>query len=115
LTKWGKSYIIEVSKLTGGYKMGYTVMLECNEEVLEETTITYNFYEVYKKLNWNVRNLDGSPAHLSVNRLGEKVKALGTKKDSDRWKPTKGNAGAALKVLLGWAKEYPNATWRVLN
>ena len=27
------------------------------------------------------------------------------------WKPTPGNAGYALNILLGWAREHPDAVW----
>ena len=30
---------------------------------------------------------------------------------SDYWAPTAGNAGHALNILLGWAKENPNGKW----
>src|SRR4029077_6146288 len=38
---------------------------------------------------------------------------VGTERDDDYWAPTDGNAGYAASILLGWAKQHPEATWRV--
>ena len=37
------------------------------------------------------------------------VEKLGTLRDADYWRPTPGNAGDVLYVLLKWARHYPYA------
>ena len=46
-------------------------------------------------------------------KIDEAVKKLGTTQDSDYWKPTPGNAGHALNILLTWAVDNPDAIFRV--
>lgn len=45
--------------------------------------------------------------------LEEGVDRLGTKQTADRFEATKGNVGAALAILLRWAKECPVAIFFV--
>lgn len=78
--------------------------------------ITYNYsrfyYEALDKeqgLSW----LNGKKAKETIGRLADAVGTLGTKQYSDYWAPTHGNAGHALNILLQWAKQYPEATFRV--
>ena len=49
----------------------------------------------------------------TIAALESAVNKLGTKTSSDYWKPTKGNAGYALSILLSWARQYPEAVWDV--
>lgn len=79
-----------------------------------ELNITYNYAEVYKLLNFSIRQLDGQKAAVMIPAMELVVNVLGTKKyEKDYWAPTPGNAGHALNILLGWAKQYPEAVFRV--
>jgi hypothetical protein len=78
--------------------------------------VTYNygpfFYEALdaeKGLWW----LDGKTAGQSMGRLEAAVDKLGASRDSDYWKATPGNAGYALSVLLGWARQHSCVKWYV--
>lgn len=48
-----------------------------------------------------------------MERLRIAVNTLGTVRDNDYWKPTPGNAGYALAILLKWAGQYPEARFKV--
>ncbi len=73
-----------------------------------QLNVTYNYSKHY-----SVRNLDGKKAIETIDELKDKVNEFGTKRDSDYWASTKGNVGYALNILLGWAKQHPEAVWRV--
>ena len=80
---------------------------------LAEMNITYNYSKVYCLFDWKPRELDGKRARDTIPKLQEMVDKLGTRQYKDYWAPTPGNAGHAVNVLLQWAKQYPDATWKV--
>ena len=52
----------------------------------------------------------------SIEKLEDVVSALSNFTPSENyWKPTAGNVGRTLSILLEWAKLYPYATWNVLS
>ena len=76
--------------------------------------LTYNYSPHYYKhidpekgLRW----LYGKRASETIERLESAIAALDTERADDYWAPTKGNAGYALSILLGWARLHPNAVW----
>ena len=102
--KKGEKLTVGFHDAEGGiYKLGGSVDAELN--------ITYNYspyyYQQIDKKN-GLRWLDGKKAEDCAKRLERAVKALGTEQNDDYWKPTAGNAGYALSVLLAWAKECPD-------
>ena len=92
----------------GTYKVGGSSEAELN--------ITYNYskhyYQHLDKDN-GLRALDGQRAGDWIERLESAVKELGTERADDYWAATEGNAGHALNILLSWAKQHPNAVFRV--
>jgi len=81
-----------------------------------ELTVTYNysplFYEVFPNdegLKW----LYSKTGKESIPVLEKAVERLGTKRDSDYWKATMGNAGHSLSILLDWAREFPQGKWEL--
>lgn len=80
-----------------------------------ELTITYNyalhFYE-HLDANKGLRWLYGKTGAETLQRLSAAVIALGTERDDDYWKATKGNAGFALGILRLWAVRHPKAVWQ---
>lgn len=96
----------------GTYVMGGTTRADLN--------VTYNYGQCFRLLGtpWTPdgglqENLHGLTAAKTINRLEYAVATLGTKTFKDYWAPTPGNAGHALSILLKWAKQYPDAVWRV--
>lgn len=77
--------------------------------------ITYNYGEVYSLFGFDVYStLHDRSAADCIPKLEKLVEKLGTRKyEKDYWAPTPGNAGHALSILLKWAKQYPNAVFRV--
>ena len=69
-----------------------------------ELNITYNYGRHYfAELDGEhgIRWLYGLKASDTVSALEVAIHALGTDRDPDYWKPTPGNAGYALSILLG--------------
>lgn len=88
-----------------------------------EVSITYN-YGGYIREAWpddpdpeasNVlgRMLDSKRAADCIPTLERAVGILGTDADTDYWKATPGNAGHMLNLLLDWARQHPNAVFKV--
>lgn len=77
--------------------------------------VTYNYgkfyYEHLDKEN-GIRWLYGKSGRDVEQKLAAAVAALGTERDSDYWKATPGNAGYALSILLGWARQHPTAVFQ---
>jgi hypothetical protein len=103
----GKSVSVENHHEGGSYVVGGTNLAELN--------VTYNYGSVYGKLIGGTLKdaLNGKKASEVIPMLEKVVGILGTKQDEDYWKPTQGNAGHALSILLGWARQYPEAKFRV--
>jgi len=82
-----------------------------------ELNITYNFSVLFKQnldkegINW----LHNKKAIWTIERLELAVERLCIQKDENPWKSTPGNAGYALSILLGLAREHPNSVWYVLG
>ena len=91
---------------------GGTQVLGGND--LAELNVTYNYSEVYSLFNFSLRDLDGVVAKNYIPALTVLVAKL---KDepyaADYWAPTPGNAGHALSILLGWAKQHPDGIFKV--
>lgn len=76
--------------------------------------ITYNYSKFYcdtidKKQG--IRYLYGKTGSEDIPILEKAIAALGTVRDPDYWKPTPGNAGHALAILLMWARLHPDAVF----
>ena len=81
-----------------------------------ELNVTYNYSQHYCETLDTVdglRWLNGKAAKDCIDRLGKAIHHLGTAPDPDYWKATPGNAGRALNILLLWAKQHPDAVFRV--
>ena len=91
----------------GTYALGGTPEAELN--------VTYNYSKVLNEL-WGEGTvfLDGKRADRVTKLLRDTVTVLGTERDDDYWKPTEGNVGYALSILLRWAEQYPDATFEVV-
>ena len=79
-----------------------------------EMNITYNyawFYYKFLDVDKGIRWLYGRKAKDCIKRLEEAVEELGTDIYEDYWAPTPGNAGYALSILLGWARDNPDAVF----
>lgn len=104
LERDGRPVEVQQHSEGGTYVIGGTNSAELN--------ITYNyspyFYEHLDK-DKGLRWLYGRKAKDCITRLEQAVKALGTKQSHDYWEKTAGNAGYALNILLGWAKQHPDA------
>jgi hypothetical protein len=88
--------------------------------------VTYNYCQWFQDA-WNHASgkFDGQGDGWLGKMLGEKkakevidsleraVAFLGTEQDDDYWKPTPGNAGYALNIILGWCREHTDATIQV--
>jgi hypothetical protein len=75
--------------------------------------VTYNYAEVYRLLGFSIRDLEDRKASETTAQLVALVEKLGTQQFDDYWAPTPGNAGHALSILLGWARQYPDGIWQV--
>lgn len=115
--------------------MGWTVQLVQNGDVVEAPTrakgttyaltgvpraeldVTFNYSDKIKDATgWSdsLRELSGKQAGDTISELRAAVQLLGTEESLDHWEATDGNVGKMFSILLDWAQQYPNATWRVL-
>ena len=85
----------------------------------EEThlNITYNyswFYSLFINEKDGIRWLYDKKAKDCIKVLEKAVKKLGTNRSENcsYWCPTPTNAGYALGILLGWAKEFPEGVFK---
>ena len=77
--------------------------------------ITYNYAPLfYSALDADdgIRWLYGKTGKRCAVHLRRAVDKLGTARDEDYWRPTRGNAGYALSILLEWAKQHPGAVFQ---
>jgi len=75
--------------------------------------VTYNYSECYRLFEFSLTDLDRKTASETEERLADLVEKLGTARYPDYWAPTPGNAGHALSILLGWARQHPDGVWSV--
>lgn len=76
--------------------------------------VTYNYgAHIREALGFPFGELHGKTASEVTDALEKAVAMLGTERDADYWKPTPGNAGAALARLLAWARAYPEGVFDV--
>ena len=70
--------------------------------------ITYNYSKFYGMF-WthNLYGLDGLRIDKASELLVQAIEELGTEKDTNYWKATAGNAGAALQTLLNVIQACP--------
>lgn len=87
----------------GNYAVGGTTEAWLN--------VTWNYGKFYHEQfgEEGIRSLYGLTGEQAIPLLAKAIAALGTETDSDYWKPTPGNAGAALLNLLELAKAAPQA------
>lgn len=80
---------------------------------ISELNVTYNYSQVFSLLKFSLRDLHEKTALETTPKLEELAGLLPNKPYRDYWAPTPGNAGAVVHRLLLWAKQYPDAVWRV--
>ena len=76
--------------------------------------LTYNYSPHYREhidAEEGIRWLYGRTGKETIEKLESAVAVLGIDRDDDYWAPTRGNAGYALSILLGWARAHPDAVW----
>ncbi|MDD3474441.1 MAG: hypothetical protein PHP08_00875 [Candidatus Dojkabacteria bacterium] len=108
LNEKGEPVIVENHSEGGTYVMGGTRDAELN--------VTYNYsHFYYQHLNGKegLRWLNGKKAKDVIDALEKAIRELGIERDSDYWEATEGNAGYALRILLTWARQYPDAVFEV--
>lgn len=84
------------------------------QRTLASITITYNYSVYYYKTideTEGIRWLYGKEASETIERLQKAIETLGTKRSSNYWESTSGNAGYMLSILLDWAEQFPDAIW----
>lgn len=95
---------------------GGTQMVGGSKECHLNITVNYSdmYYKIFPDelgLHW----LQSKTAKETEEVLTSAVKILGTERADNYWSKTMGNAGYALWILLGWAKEIPEGRWSVHN
>lgn len=96
-----------VHQISGGtYCLGGTKKLCLN--------ITYNYGSIFRKVidkDSGIRSIYGKSGADSIPIIQAAINQLGNDIDDDYWKPTEGNAKAALCGLLALAKMRPDGIW----
>ena len=98
--------IVSVSR----HQEGSNFVMDGKADAVIDITCNYSMHfreEIDHSIG--IRWLYGKHAHECVDVLEAAVEKLGTKRDVDYWRPTPGNAGDVLYVLLKWARQYPYA------
>jgi hypothetical protein len=78
-----------------------------------ELNVTYNYAKCYGLADFSLRDLNGMKGKDAIALLERVATFLGTERYDDYWAPTPGNAGFALSILLGWARQHPDAVFSV--
>ena len=104
---WDNKQVVKVPR----HEEGGTYAVGCINTA--DLNITFNYANQYAKHNFSIKDLDNQFADNMIEIMNNIVLALGTVRDEDYWKSTPGNAGYALNILLGWARENPDAMFRV--
>ena len=88
-------------------------LVPCGQTVAD-MDITYNYSKFYCDTidkEQGIRFIYGKTGSEVIPILEKAIAVLGTVRHADYWKPTPGNAGHALTVLLMWARLHPNAVF----
>lgn len=96
----------EPHQMRGGtYVMGGTKEMSLN--------VTYNYsIHFYKHIKGGIRGIYGKTGAESIPMLEGCAAKLGNDTSDDYWKPTEGNAKAALLQLIALAKMRPDGIWK---
>ena len=81
-----------------------------------DLNLTYNYSKWYYEFldsKEGLRWLNNKKAKDTIKTMEKAIEKLGTERDNDYWAPTPGNAGYALSILIHWAKQHPEATWKI--
>ena len=103
----GKPLQVENHAGGGTFTLGGTTDAELN--------VTYNYGPYIRRelspegLRW----LHKKTGRETYDALVSAVGRLGVEHDEDYWLATPGNAGKALNILAGWAKQHPEGVWSV--
>lgn len=84
---------------------------------MADLSVTGNYHGIIvDATGWEdgIRHLHGRRAGDTVPELRAAVRLLGTEQSMDYWEDTPGNVGHMFSVLLDWAQQHPDATWRVI-
>ena len=93
---------------------GGTYVVGGRDEAALNVTYNYNIHYLQElDSEAGLRWLNGKKARDVTDALAKAVDTLGVEPADDYWEPTAGNAGRALATLLDWAKQYPEAVFRV--
>ena len=89
----------------GTYAVGGTTSAHLN--------VTYNYGQHYYRVmgDGGIRSIYGKTGAESLSMLGTAIANLGDDVDDDYWKPTEGNAKAALMQLRALALMRPDGVW----
>ena len=94
-----------------------------------DLNITYNYSGLYhlvfpvehvqdsdgviKVESTGLKWLYGKTGETAIPILEKAVERLGVRRDDDYWEATMGNAGFSLRILLSWAREFPNGRFSI--
>lgn len=98
----------------GRFEDGGTYVLGGSTEA--NLNITYNYGEHFRAVFDGMRfrdALDGKRAQDVIPMLERAVQQLGVVRSPDYWEAVAGNAGHALNILLGWARQHPEGRFSV--
>lgn len=74
-----------------------------------DLNVTYNY-----AVHFTFRDLHEKKAKDVIPMMEAAIIQLGVLRAKDYWDSTPGNTGYAVSILLGWAKQYPEATFKVV-
>lgn len=76
--------------------------------------VTYNYAKHYYRIfgEQGIRTIYGKTGAESIPLLEAAIQQLSNDTDDDYWKPTEGNAKAALYQLLALARRRPDGVWQ---
>ena len=77
-----------------------------------ELYITYNYSKFYYSVldrKKGLEFLNEKKSKSVIEKIRKAVGKLGTKRNKNYWRSTRGNAGYALSILMKWAEQYPEA------
>jgi hypothetical protein len=99
---------VEVTRHASGgtYMVGGTISAELN--------ITYNYGpHFHEAIDGGLERLNGITGREALPLLTHAVDMLGAYRSDDYWEASPGNAGYSLSILLEWARQYPEAVFRI--